>query len=283
MARACMKSFVALALLASVALAAPETAAPLKFTDFAGPTVKPPVETGIARIVAPIQGSDWHMFLAFYDAKVLRADGNDLVVEGVKGEVFVPGAFVAPPADGKPLKVGALVRFQERPGLYSSAKLGRIAKVAKTADGVVYTIKSRPFDEVETAEVPAASVRPVDGTLAMGAPVSFEIDGQTCFGEYIAPGRGPGSSWVLSVGHATEKANVKPLVIKPFAKGAKVRAHIGTTSVIKGGVQQEPRQYLENATVVAVIAGGLAYKVKRDDGDQKGEVSTLDLDAVFAR
>lgn len=251
----------------------------LRWRDFPGPNVPPPVETGVARVVAPIQGSDWHGQLAFYEAKVLRVEGNALAVEGVNREVFVPGAFVALPADGKSLKVGALVRFQERPGLYSSAGVGRIAKVAKTADGIVYTIKARPIDEVETSEVPAANVRPIDGKLAMGQPVSFEIEGKPCLAMYVAPGRDAGSSWVLSVGHAVEKTNVKPLVVKPFAKGAKVRAMFGTTSQMKGNVQEEPRQYLEDGTVVEVLAGGLAYKVK----DGSGEITERSIDEVFVR
>lgn len=278
MARACMRSFVVLVLLTSVALAG-DKAPPMKFTDFAGPAVKPPVLAGTARVVAPIQGSDWHKSLAFYDAKVLRAEGSELVIEGIHGEVFVPGAFVAPPPDLKPLKVGALVRFQEQPGLFWSADIGRVAKVAKTDDGIVYTVKSYFVDEVKTAEVPAARVRAVDGKLTMGQPITFELDGEPCFGVYVAPGREAGSAWVLSVGYAREKSGVKPLVIKKFAKGAKVRVSISTTSVMKAGVQQETRQLLENATIVEVIAGGLAYKVKRGDG----KISEAELGDVFAR
>ncbi len=282
MARVCMQSLVALVLLASVALASPDRGAPLKFDDFAGPSVKPPVESGVARVVAPIQGSDWHGSLAIFEATVLRAEANALVVEGVNGEVVVPGAFVAPPNTSPVLKRGALVRYQERPGLFSSARLGRITKVAKTAGGVVYTIKAFVIAEVDSYDVPAALVRPVDGTLSMGAPVSFRIDGFLCVGYYVGAGTEPASAWVLSVGHAKQKTDVKPLVIKRFKKGAKVRGVFATTSVARLGVEREPRQYLDAGTVVEVIAGGLAYKVRADEGDAKGEVRELELHEVFA-
>jgi len=49
---------------------------------------------------------------------------------------------------------------------------------------------------------------------------------------------------------------------------------------LKDGKQPPARQYLEPGTVVAVLNGGLTYKVKKSDG---GEVSSLDADDVFAR
>lgn len=252
---------------------------PLRWSGFPGPDVKPPVESGVAFVVAPMRSSTWGDQLAFFEANIVRMEGNHLVVEGLDEQLHVPGAFVAPPPPATALKVGAIVRFQTRPGQQSGSRVGRIAKVTKTPGGVVYSIKNKFIDDVETYEVPAAHVRALDGTLGFGAFISFELDGQQCFAKYIAPGREAGSSWVLSVSRAREKTNVKPLVMKPFAKGAKVRAVFGTTSVMKGGVQQEPRQYLEDGTVVEVVDGGLAYKVK----DPKGEITTRGLDEVFAR
>lgn len=256
-----------------------------RWSDFPGPMVKPPVADGVALVVGPIQASDWTRQLSIYYVKVRRADGDILVVEGIDNDVLVPGAFVAPPRAQPTLKVGTAVLFQRTPGMTLGTQVGRITKVGKTSDGIVYTVKNKFVDEVEETEVVAPRVWALDGTLVVGAPVSFEIDGKRCAGEYIGPGRDSGSSWVLSVSKPKEKTGVKPLVMRPFKKGAKVVAVFGTTSMLSESPNHsmEPRQYLENGTVVEVIAGGLEYKVRHDDGSPTGEVSTLSLDDVFAR
>jgi len=159
--------------------------------------------------------------------------------------------------------------------------VGRVTAVTK--DG--YTVSYEFGGDPDTSDVAANHVLPLDGKAAFGQPVSFVIDGKPAVAWYVAPGRESGTSWVLSVGHPFEEPDVKPLKIAAFKKGAKVVAVFGTTSVLKlvDGKQPPARQYLDKGTIVDVLAGGVTYKVRADEGDSKGETHELSVDEVFAR
>jgi hypothetical protein len=274
-------------LLALTALASAEPKKELAKTDvarwekFPGPQAAPAVTEKEAFVVSPIQSSTWdRLAVSFVLAPIVEAKPNALVVQGPFHRFEVPGAFVGPALVPAKVAVGAYVLFQQNPTMTMSLAVGRVTKAGKDS----YTIKYDWGGNIDDAEdVPATHVLPLDGKVHFGEPVSFELDGQRVLAWYIGPGHEEGASWVVSVGKLVEHRDLKPLTIAAFKKGAKVLAQVRTDSVLKAGVPQEPRQPLEKATVVDVRDGGLAYKIRIDEGDDKGEMHDASPDEVFAR
>jgi hypothetical protein len=188
---------------------------------------------------------------------------------------------VGPPLAPAKVARGSYVLFQENATMTLTLHVARVTAVTKDGYTVAYEFGGDP----ETSDVAANHVLPLDGKVAFGQPVSFVIDGKAALAWYVAPGREPGTSWVLSVGKPFEQSELKPLKIAAFKKGAKVVAVFGTTSVLKlvDGKQPPARQYLDKGTVVDVLNGGVSYKVRADEGDDKGEIHELSADEVFAR
>lgn len=275
-------------LLALTALASAEPAKKeLAKTDvarwdaFPGPEAAPPATEKEAFVVSPTQSSTWdRLSVSFVLAPIVSATPKALIVQGPFHRFEVPGALVGPALVPAKVAVGSYVHFQQNATMTMSLAVGRVTKAGKDS----YTIKYDWGGSIDDAEdVPATHVLAIDGKLHFGAPVSFELDGQRVLAWYVGPAREPGTSWVVSVGHPVEKTGLVPLKIAAFKKGAKVLAQHATVSVMKGSEQKEPRQPLENATVIDVRDGGLTYKVRIDEGDDKGEMHEVSTDEVFAR
>jgi hypothetical protein len=269
-----------LVLLSSVASAETKKTDVLRWDTFPGPEAVPSVTEGEAFVVSPIQSGKWDGGVSFTLAPVVSAEPHALIVQGPFHRFAVPAAFVAPAVKAQKIGVGAYVLFQKDATLTRTVNVGRVRKVGKDSFTIAYE-----FVDVETEEVPASHVMLLDGKLAWGAPVSFELDdGKRVLGWYVGPGHEANRAWVVNVGKPleTDAAKVKPLVIRAFKKGAKVVAVVGTTSVLtlKDGKQPPARQYLEPAVVVDVLAGGVQYKVKHGDD---GEIDEVSADHVFAR
>ncbi len=248
-----------------------------RWEDFPGPNVAPPVREGEAFVTSPIQSGRWNTTtLSFTLAPIVAAKQDALVVQGPFHRFEVPGAFVAPALEPTALAKGRYVLFQEAPTLTRTVHVGRVKTVAK--DGTV-SIDVVYIDELETVSVPRGRVRPLDGTLSWGQPVSFTIDGQRALAWYVGPGRDASHVWALNTGRRYELEGVTPLAIKAFSRGAKVQAVFETTSVLKEGQSQPARQYLKPAVVLEARDRGLTYKVK----STSGEVADLPVDKVFAR
>lgn len=265
-------------------LAASARAEDLKPTDvsrwdgFPGPTVQPTLREGEAFVTIPISSGPWKESgqLSFWLAPVVAAKPDSLVVQGRFHRFEVPGAFVAPAAKPAKIAKGSYVQFAVAATPTMAVNIGRVKKIAK--DGTL-SIDYLVVDDLHTVEVPPSRVRPLDGTLAWGQPISFPIDGQRALGWYIAPGRDDQHVWALNTGLAYELEGATPLAIKEFSRGAKVLAVVRTTSVFRDGKDQPPRQYLEPAVIVGVRDGGLTYKIK----SAKGESMDRSVDLVFAR
>lgn len=250
----------------------------LRWADFSGPELDTPAREGEAFVVTPLQSSDWTRGLSFALAPVVSAEPHALIVQGPFTRFAVPAAFIAPPVNPKQkLRVGAYVLFQQNATLTLDVNIGRITKIGKDTISIAYDW----IDELNTDDVAPDHIMLLDGTIAWGAPVSFDLDGQRALGWYVAPGHDNKHAWVLSVGKPFEVETPKPLKIRTFKKGEKVLAQFSTTSVLtlKDGKQPPARQYLEPGTVVGIVNAGLTYKVK----NAEGEVSTLSTDQVFVR
>jgi hypothetical protein len=281
-----MRMKILTCLLALTAVASADPAKPSKtdvlhWETFPGPAVAPAVTTGEAFVVSPIQSSTWKSGLSFVLAPIVEAKPQALIVQGPFSRFEVPGVFVGPVLQPAKVARGAYVLFQENATMTLTLHVARVTAVGKDSYTVAYEFGGSP----DTADVAANHVLPLDGKAAFGQPVSFQIDGKAALAWYVAPGRETGTSWVLSVGHPFEETDPKPLKISAFKKGAKVLAVFGTTSVLKlvDGKQPPARQYLEKGTVVDVLSGGVTYKVRADEGDDKGETHELAVDEVFAR
>src|SRR5262245_5809255 len=85
-------------------------APPVRWDAFPGPAVEPPIKTGVALVVAPIQAQEWTR-VGIYFANVVGVQDTDLVIKGIDNQVRVPGAFVAPGGAAPALKVGSAVLF----------------------------------------------------------------------------------------------------------------------------------------------------------------------------
>lgn len=252
-----------------------------RWDAFPGPEAPPAVNAKEAFVVSPVQSSTWdHLMVSFVLAPVVSATPKALIVQGPFHRFEVPGALVGPALVPAKVKVGEYVRFQQNATMTMSLSVGRVTKAGKDGYTIAYDWGGS-LDEAE--DVPATHVIAMDGKLHFGVPVSFELDGQHVLAWYVGPGHAAGASWVVSVGLPVEKTDLKPLTIAPFKKGAKVVAVFGTDSVMKAGVQQEPRQPLDKGTIVDVLGGGVDYKVRADEGSAKGEVHDLTAEEVFAR
>lgn len=251
----------------------------VRWDDYAGPQVDTPSREGEAFVVTPLQASNWTRGMNFALAPVVSAEPHALIVQGPFTRFAVPAAFIAPPVNEKQkIRVGSYVLFQKNATLTMDVGIGRVTKLTKDTATLSYV-----FVDPETDDIPLDHVMLLDGKIGWGAPVSFVLDdGKPGLGWYVTQGHDAQHAWVLSVGKPFEVETPKPLKIQAFKKGDKVQAVFGTTSVLtlKDGKQPPARHYLEAGTIVSAENGGLTYKVKKTDG---GEVSSLDVDAVFAR
>jgi hypothetical protein len=221
--------------------------------------------------VGPIQNATWTESLAFFGVEVVKVDGQELVVKGVKGEVFVPGAFVVAKKAPKNVKVGAPVLVQRGASMIAGTKRGRIKAITKDEGETSYTAQTRFVSDIDDDEgLAPEEVIVLDGKVGFGAPVAWKTGDDWEAGVYVSAGPGgKDSAWVLAwAGKLTQVSGVKPLTVtKVFKKGDKVWA--------------DRFSKLRPATVVEVLAGGVAYKVRFEkDSAGKEEEDTLDLGRV---
>ena len=255
---------------AAPATAKPETktpakddkpAEPLKWADFPGPNAAP-AKADVIWAIAPIQNATWKSSLALFRAEETKVDGNSAVIKGVKGDVFVPGAFTKMPLK-KDYKKGQAVIVASMTGLYAGASFGRVTAVTKDAGQVSYKVKYMFGGSSSEADVEASAMLPLEDKLTMGAPAAYKEGDTWKTGIFAAPALDKKSYVMGWIGEVSPQAGVKPLVVtKVYKKGDKVWAASAGS--------------LAPATITEVVDDGLAYKIKPKDGDEK----TVDFTSV---
>lgn len=234
---------------------------PPKWPDFPGPKAAP-VKGDVIWAVAPIQGSTWKSMCSIFRADETRIDGGDAVIKGVKGDVFVPGAFTKAPAK-KDFKKGQAVLVAHQKGLYAGGSFGRVSDVVKADGKTTYKVKYVFASTVsEDEDVTSEEMIALDDKLGLGAPVAYKDGDNWKTAIYAAPAQDK-KAYVLGwAGEMMQAASVKPLVVtKVFKKGDKVWAADFNT--------------LEPVTITDVVDGGVQYKFKKD-----GEEKTVTFNSV---
>jgi hypothetical protein len=228
---------------------------PLKWADFPGPKTAP-VKGDIIWAVAPVQNADWKSSLGFYRAEETRIEGNDAIVKGVRGDVFVPGALTKAQVK-KDFKKGQAVIIAHSTGLISGSSFGRVSDVVKEDGKTTYKVKYVWGDSLsEETDVQPEEMLGLDDKLGFGAPAAYKDGEKWTTAVYAAPAPDKKAYVVGWAGSMSQQAGVKPMVVsKVFKKGDKVWVSTYST--------------LEPATITEVVENGVQYKYKNKDGEEK--------------
>lgn len=234
---------------------------PLKWADFGGPDIEPPVKAGErAWAVLPVSVG-WET-LKFSVLPVMRIEDGKLAVFEItsgdrKTEAFVPGAFTAPLQPPDKLAVDDAV-------MISTDGARAFGRVAAAPAGQKVKVRFRFAGSLEEKEIPLDEVLKLDGTMKLGAPVAFseEKDEGTKRRVVWRPAglvhAAEEKAWVVSFGRPLR---VPLSTVKPMSVGTLHRA--GDKVWVANTEELLPGQVAE------VQDGGIRYTVKLDDGSEQ--------------
>ncbi|MBL9023133.1 MAG: hypothetical protein JNL21_13115 [Myxococcales bacterium] len=233
---------------------------PLRWADFGGPDLEPPVKAGErAWAVLPVSVG-WET-LRFAVLPVTKIEDAKLAVFEIasgdtKTEAFVPGAFTAPLQPPDKLNIDDAVMIATG----GARAFGRVA--SPPADQKV-KVRYRFAGSLEEKDVPLDEVLKLDGTLKFGAPVAFseERDEGTKRRVVWRPGSlvhsADGKAWVINFGRPIR---VPLTAVKPMTVATLHRA--GDKVWVANNEELLPGQVAE------VQDSGIRYKVKLEDSSE---------------